>query len=298
MRPTKYPVTGEITMVSPTKITDLGVYVSLLEYNNIEGLIILSDLSKSRFRSINKIVSVGKKFPAIVQSIEENKNIALSKKAVTSEEISTCEKNFRTTKYIYDIVNFFTKKIQKEKNITIDIDTAYHTFIWTLGTDTNEIYLLLKSAAKDFNKCYENKLENIDPLWKECFQAVLELKFKEKEVLLEAVLDISCYEEGGVDTIRSALLKGQELVTKEFPFKIKLIKAPFYSITIRTLQQEKAIELISNVINVIKNELEKNHAILKVHKMPDIVIDEEFKPENSDEEDEEDEIGTSTPSYN
>ena len=38
----------------------MGAYVSLLEYDNIEGMILLSELSRRRIRSINKLIRVGK----------------------------------------------------------------------------------------------------------------------------------------------------------------------------------------------------------------------------------------------
>lgn len=38
----------------------MGAYVALLEYNNIEGMILLSELSRRRIRSINKLIRVGK----------------------------------------------------------------------------------------------------------------------------------------------------------------------------------------------------------------------------------------------
>ncbi len=34
----------------------MGAYVSLLEYNGIEGMILLSELSRRRIRSINKLI--------------------------------------------------------------------------------------------------------------------------------------------------------------------------------------------------------------------------------------------------
>jgi translation initiation factor 2 subunit 1 len=37
----------------------MGAYVSLLEYNNIEGMILLSELSRRRIRSVNKLIKVG-----------------------------------------------------------------------------------------------------------------------------------------------------------------------------------------------------------------------------------------------
>lgn len=39
-----------------TKIAEMGAYVSLLEYNGIEGMILLSELSRRRIRSINKLI--------------------------------------------------------------------------------------------------------------------------------------------------------------------------------------------------------------------------------------------------
>lgn len=37
----------------------MGAYVSLLEYNGIEGMILLSELSRRRIRSITKLIKVG-----------------------------------------------------------------------------------------------------------------------------------------------------------------------------------------------------------------------------------------------
>lgn len=41
-----------------TKIAEMGAYVNLLEYNGIEGMILLSELSRRRIRSINKLIKV------------------------------------------------------------------------------------------------------------------------------------------------------------------------------------------------------------------------------------------------
>lgn len=36
----------------------MGAYVALLEYNGIEGMILLSELSRRRIRSITKLIKV------------------------------------------------------------------------------------------------------------------------------------------------------------------------------------------------------------------------------------------------
>lgn len=285
MRPTLYPQINDITMVVPTKITDLGIYVKLIEYNNIEGLIMLSDLSKSRIRSINKVVKIGKNFAASVQNLDEiKKNISLSKKVVSEEEAKMCENNFRTLKYIENLVTLFVTKLEKDYNIIVSVQTAYETFIWSLSHNVEFLIFALKSACRDFDKVYSNILLGIDPLWIECYKQVLAIKFKNKEVLLETILEITCFETGGVNIIKSALLEASQLANEEFPFKIKLVKSPYYSITIKTTNQEAAIIFINEIILTIKTNLDKNNANMKIHKFPEIVIDKEFKPEDSDTE--------------
>jgi translation initiation factor 2 subunit 1 len=41
-------------------IAEMGAYVSLLEYNGIEGMILLSELSRRRIRSITKLIKAGR----------------------------------------------------------------------------------------------------------------------------------------------------------------------------------------------------------------------------------------------
>ena len=294
MRPTFYPSINDIIMVMPTKIADHCVYVQLMEYNNIEGFIIMSDMTKQkRCRSINKIVTVGKNFPACVQTVEEKTGqITLSKKAVNDEESKTCANNYRTMKFINDMMNFFVSKLKKEYSFTkgqtsigldssVDVDYAYRIFIWALSCDPDFLIFALKSASKDFNKVYQNKLEGIEPNIIECFKKVLSLKFKEKDVILEAIMEISCLKEAGINIIKTALITGLSMETVECPFKIKMVKSPYYSMTVKTSHQESAVPYLNEVISKIKTELENNGATFKIVKQPEIVLDKEFEPEDS-----------------
>ena len=47
-------------MLQVKSIQEMGAYVALLEYNNIEGMILLSELSRRRIRSVNKLLKVGR----------------------------------------------------------------------------------------------------------------------------------------------------------------------------------------------------------------------------------------------
>ena len=69
----KFPEMEDVVMVNVRSIADMGAYVHLLEYNNIEGMILLSELSRRRIRSINKLIRVGRTEPVVVIRSGSNK---------------------------------------------------------------------------------------------------------------------------------------------------------------------------------------------------------------------------------
>ena len=54
------PEPEECVIVHVKGITDFGANVTLPEYGHAEGMILLSELSRRRIRSVNKLVRVGK----------------------------------------------------------------------------------------------------------------------------------------------------------------------------------------------------------------------------------------------
>ncbi len=56
----QFPEPEEVVIVNVTQIGEMGAYVTLLEYDDIQGMILLSELSRRRIRSINKLVRVNR----------------------------------------------------------------------------------------------------------------------------------------------------------------------------------------------------------------------------------------------
>jgi translation initiation factor 2 alpha subunit (eIF-2alpha) len=69
----KYPEVDDLVVVNVRSIAEMGAYVSLLEYNNIEGMILLSELSRRRIRSINKLIRVGRNEIVVVLRCDKEK---------------------------------------------------------------------------------------------------------------------------------------------------------------------------------------------------------------------------------
>jgi translation initiation factor 2 subunit 1 len=80
-----FPEPEEVVMVNVTEIGEMGAYVTLLEYDNIEGMILLSELSRRRIRSINKLVRVNRTEIVMVIRVdkEKGKYACMRKCAVT-----------------------------------------------------------------------------------------------------------------------------------------------------------------------------------------------------------------------
>lgn len=86
-------------------IQEMGAYVSLLEYNNIEGMILLSELSRRRIRSISSLIKVGRQEPVMVVRVDKNKGyIDLSKRRVSEEEVAACEEKYNKSKMVHSIM--------------------------------------------------------------------------------------------------------------------------------------------------------------------------------------------------
>ncbi|KAF3518812.1 hypothetical protein DY000_02059031 [Brassica cretica] len=83
MYESKYPEVDMAVMIQVKNIADMGAYVSLLEYNNIEGMILFSELSRRRIRSVSSLIKVGRIEPVMVLRVDKEKGyIDLSKRRV------------------------------------------------------------------------------------------------------------------------------------------------------------------------------------------------------------------------
>ena len=68
-------------------------------------MILLSELSRRRIRSINKLVRVGRDECAVVVRVDEEKGyIDLSKRRLSDEEKTKCANKFEKVKSLFDLI--------------------------------------------------------------------------------------------------------------------------------------------------------------------------------------------------
>jgi translation initiation factor 2 subunit 1 len=62
-----------VLVLEVKNIAEMGAYAALLEYNSIEGMILLSELSRRRIRSISSLIKVGRQEPVMVLRVDKEK---------------------------------------------------------------------------------------------------------------------------------------------------------------------------------------------------------------------------------
>merc|ERR1712232_1408084 len=101
----KYPEVDDLVVVNVRSIAEMGAYVSLLEYDNIEGMILLSELSRRRIRSINKLIRVGRDEVVVVLRVDKEKGyIDLSKRRVSQEDVAKLEERYNKAKGVHSVL--------------------------------------------------------------------------------------------------------------------------------------------------------------------------------------------------
>ncbi|CAN6281459.1 unnamed protein product [Urochloa humidicola] len=123
----RLPEVDEAVMIRVRRVTDTGVYVALLEYDNIEALIPQSELSCRRTRSIATLFRIGHQEPAVVLRVDLDKGyVYLSKRRVSHEDARTCEDRYYKSKLVHSIM------CHVADTVDLDLEKLYKRVAWPL----------------------------------------------------------------------------------------------------------------------------------------------------------------------
>ena len=86
-------------------MNDDGAYVKLLEYNNIEALILATNTTRKRVRNVKRLLRLGSQDVMQVITLDkEGGFIDLSKKTVQPEDTEGKKKEFEKSKIVHLIM--------------------------------------------------------------------------------------------------------------------------------------------------------------------------------------------------
>ena len=235
-------------------------------------MILLSELSRRRIRSINKLIRVGRNEVVVVIRVDKEKGyIDLSKRRVSAEEILKCEEKFARGKTVNSILRH-TAEVLK---LTTDeqFEELYEKTAWKLDDKYKRpgyAYDVFKACVTDpsvLDDC------DISAEWKEILISNIKRRLTPQAVKCRADIEVSCYSYEGIDAIKTSLKEGLKMSTEEKPIKINLIAPPVYVVTSSSLDRDEGVKLLRDVIEKIKVTIEAMKGRFKVKMEPKVVTD-------------------------
>lgn len=244
----------------------MGVKVTLLEYDHIEGMILRSELSRRRIRSIKKLIRVNRSEYVRVLRVDTEKGyIDLSKRQVDGKDIDKCKDRYNKAKAVHSVLQYVAHKR------SVRLEALYQTIGWPLYRKYTHAYDAFKMAIGDTTT--EDVFEGIEiePEVRADILAYVVRKFAAQAVKIRADIDVTCYTYEGIDAIKEALIQGEAAGTAETPIKIRLIAPPTFVMTLMTMDQPAGIELLNQSIEVIRTILTAKGGTLGVKMAPKAV---------------------------
>jgi len=269
----EFPEIDDVVMVQVRSIAEMGAYVALLEYNNIEGMILLSELTRRRIRSVNKLIRVGKQEVCMVLRVDREKGyIDLSKRRVSAEDVQKCDERFQRSKSVHSIVRHVSEVAH------MDMEQLYKLTAWPLYLKFGHAYEAFCAAITDADSIFnpENTPELAGDLRGTMLDNIAK-RLTPTAIKIRADIEVTCFHYEGINAIKGALMKGVELGSDDLPIKIKLVAPPLYVMLCSALNKAKGIELLTKAIDIMRDEVRKHKGDLQVKAQPRAVDERDDK---------------------
>ncbi|KAL7229203.1 hypothetical protein ACSBR2_007827 [Camellia fascicularis] len=289
MYETRYPEVDMAVMIQVKNIADMGAYVSLLEYNNIEGMILFSELSRRRIRSVSSLIKVGRIEPVMVLRVDKDKGyIDLSKRRVSEEEIQTCEERYNKSKLVHSIMRHVAE------TMILDLEDLYIHVGWPLYRKYGHAFEAFKLIVNDPDSVLNSltrEVKETGPDGKEVTKVVPAMSEEVKDALIKNIrrrmtpqplkiradIEMKCFQFDGVLHIKEAMRKAEAAGNKDCPVKIKLVAPPSYVLNTQTLDKEQGIAILNKAIQACSEEIERHKGKLTVKEAARAVSEREDK---------------------
>lgn len=241
------PEVGEIVIATVSKVSDHGAYVTLDEYNNIQGFLHVSEIAPGWVRNISRYVKEGEKKVLLVKKVRsERSEIDLSLKQISKDqkkkkllEVKRYEKGRTIIQSVRETANLSQKEVEKlEEIIFSKYDSIYDAFLDVVRKGI----IVLNDLA----------------LPKKTISAIEEVssKIRLPSVEIRGILEITNSKPDGVEIIKKILgnaIKNDD----ESKVEITYVGAPKYRITVSAQDFKAAEKTLKPIVLDIQESIEK-----------------------------------------
>ncbi|GCB18257.1 eukaryotic translation initiation factor 2 subunit alpha [Aspergillus awamori] len=241
----KYPEVDSYVMVNVKQIAEMGAYVKLLEYDNIDGMILLSELSRRRIRSIQKLIRIGRNEVVIVL-----RYIDLSKRRVSPEDVVKCEERYNKSKAVHSIMRHVAEATQTP------LETLYQQIGWPLNRKYGHSHDAFKISIT--NPDVWNEVEFPSESVKKELTHYISKRLTPHPTKVRADIEVTCFGYDGIDAVKDALRTAEANNTPETQIKVKLVAPPLYVLTSQCLDKAIGIQMLEEAIQRIEARIKES----------------------------------------
>lgn len=267
-----YPEVNDLVMVTVKRIAEMGAYVSLMEYNNIEGMVLLSELSRRRIRSVQRLIRVGKTEVVVVLRVDKDKGyIDLSKSRVSPEEAEKFEEKYSKSKTVHSILRHVAEKHDME------LEKLYQQIGWPLYRKFGHAFEAFKLALTEPQKLWEALPTPIEEsIRHELMQNIIR-RLTPQKLKIRADIEVACFDYEGVDAVKRALAAGEAFSMDEIKVKAKLVAPPLYVLMTQCMDKARGIEVMNGAIEKIESVIKAANGQLVIKMKPKAVSETDDK---------------------
>ena len=241
------PEVGEIVIATVKKTGDHGAYVSLDEYDNIQGFLHISEIAPGWVRKVTKFVKEGDKKVLLVKKIQEDRaEIDLSLKQISKEQrkkklldVKRFEKEQSILKNIQDKAKLSSEEVDElEEKLLSKYKSVYDAII-DIATKNISVIDDLKIPKKITDEIEE-----------------LSKKINLPTVEIRGILEMTSRKPDGIEIIKNMLLDAIKESQNE-KIEISYLGAPRYRLSIIAQDFKTAEKTLKPIVEQIEKNVSK-----------------------------------------
>jgi len=250
------PEQGEIVIATVTKVMDHGAYVSLDEYDGLQGFLHISEIAPGWIRSINKHVKNGEKKVLVVKKVNPRRgDIDLSLKQISKDQRKQKLKEVKKYEKGNTLMQSVREKARlSDANVSVLEDRLYSKF--------DSVY----DAFIEIGRRGDGAIANLG-IDRDMAAAMKDVasKIKLPSVEIRGVMEITSSRPDGVEVIRRILLDavpgngrnggGDSSATEKT--EITYLGAPKYRLSVTSEDFKSAERTLKPIISDIQSRVEK-----------------------------------------
>ena len=253
------PDESEFVLCTVKNVSFHSVFVTLDEYEKLEGMIHISEISPGRIRNIRDFVKEGKKIVCKVLRInKENRHVDLSLRRVSASIRKKKNTEYKQEQKAEKMLEIVAKKLKTS------LEDVYKKAGYNLMEKYGSLYDSFLLIIKDE---IDPKDLNIPSKYLSAIIETIKEKVKPPEVSIQKTLNISNISSNGIELIKGSLKKACDLAKKnKYSIDIKYISAPRYSLTALASDYKTAELIVKQISEFIIEDIKKQNGRVEISK--------------------------------